>query len=536
MGRPSKIGALPDALKRWLDRALTEQGFSGYAALEAQFAERGYTISKSALHRYGQKIERRFAAIKAATEAARLLTEGAADDQDARSEAVIALVQTEMFESILSLQDASAEDIDPAERMRLLSQAAKNIASLAGASVRLKKFDDCYAAEAAGRRARWVILSRGERQAQEAIEEGVKKHCQAYRLGIESTEGAFKGASGERYTQLDVVLPGGSRITALPANPDTARGFAANVFLDEFAFHADSRKIWSALFPVISNGYKLRVTSTPNGKGNKFYELMTDARLDSVWSRHTVDIRQAVADGLPRDVEQMRRALNDADAWAQEFELKWLDEASAWLPYDLIDRAEHRRAGFPEGYAGGPCTVGVDIAARHDLFVIWVLEQVGDVRWTREIITRRRVSFFEQDALLDGVFARYRVTRCCMDQTGMGEKPVEDARRRHGSTRVEGVLFTGPNKLTMATRGKQAFEDQKIRIPLGDAGLRADLHKLKKITGPTGAPRFVAESDGAGHADRAWACFLALNAVSEDGDTRTASRGPRSSAGLLRGY
>jgi hypothetical protein len=140
MGRPSKIGALPDALKRWLDRALTEQGFSGYAALEAQFAERGYTISKSALHRYGQKIERRFAAIKAATEAARLLTEGAADDQDARSEAVIALVQTEMFESILSLQDASAEDIDPAERMRLLSQAAKNIASLAGASVRLKKF------------------------------------------------------------------------------------------------------------------------------------------------------------------------------------------------------------------------------------------------------------------------------------------------------------------------------------------------------------------------------------------------------------
>ena len=140
MGRPSKIGALPVELKRWLDRALTEQGFCGYEALEAQFAERGYTISKSAIHRYGQKIERRFAAIKAATEAARLLTEGAADDQDARSEAVIALVQTEMFESIINLQDASEDDIDPADRMRLLSQAAKNIASLAGASMRLKKF------------------------------------------------------------------------------------------------------------------------------------------------------------------------------------------------------------------------------------------------------------------------------------------------------------------------------------------------------------------------------------------------------------
>jgi phage FluMu gp28-like protein len=220
----------------------------------------------------------------------------------------------------------------------------------------------------------------------------------------------------------------------------------------------------------------------------------------------------------------MRRALNDPDAWAQEFELKWLDEAAAWLSYELIDSAEDERAGFPDGYSGGPCTVGVDIAARHDLFVIWVLEQVGDVHWTREIITRRRISFFEQDALLDSVFQRYRVTRCCMDKTGMGEKPVEDAQRRYGSTRVEGVLFTSPNKLTMATLGKQAFEAKKLRIPLADADLRADLHKLKKITGPTGTPRFVAESDGAGHADRAWACFLALNAASGSGPICTGFR------------
>lgn len=377
----------------------------------------------------------------------------------------------------------------------------------------LELVDDCFIAEATNSRARWVILSRGERQAREAIEEGVKKHAAAYRLALKETEGEFKGASGEKYTQLEVAFPGGSRITALPANPDTARGFSANVFLDEFAFHADSRKIWTALFPVISAGHKLRITSTPNGKGNKFYELMTDATLEGIWSRHHVDIYHAVAEGLPRDIAEMRAALNDDDAWAQEFELKWLDEASAWLSYDLIDAAEHDRAGLPDSYGGGPCFVGVDIAARNDLFVIWVVEAVGDVLWTREIIARRRIKFAEQDALLDDVFARYRVLRCCMDQTGMGEKPVEDAQARHGSTRVEGVLFTGPNKLTLATRGKNAFEDRKLRIPLGDRELRADLHKLQKVTGPTGAPRFIAESDAGGHADRAWACFLAVNAA-----------------------
>jgi hypothetical protein len=131
---------LPAEVRAWLDRALMDGNFSGYEALEDALRDRGCVLSKSAIHRYGQKIERRFAAIKASTEAARMLTEGAADDQDARSEAVIALVQTELFESIVNLQEASEEDIDPAERISLLSSAAKNIATLARASVTVKRF------------------------------------------------------------------------------------------------------------------------------------------------------------------------------------------------------------------------------------------------------------------------------------------------------------------------------------------------------------------------------------------------------------
>jgi phage FluMu gp28-like protein len=368
---------------------------------------------------------------------------------------------------------------------------------------------DCQLADIEGRKIRWVILSRGERQAKEAMEEGVKRHCQAMGAVIKAYETEWVGDAS--YKALEVIWPNGSRITALPANPDTARGFSANVFLDEFAFHQDSRKIWAALFPVISAGWKLRVVSTPNGKGTKFYDLMTGD--DPVWYRQTTDIYQAVADGLPRNIEELKRALNDPDAWAQEFELQWLDEASAWLSYELISASEHDHAGDPDRYEGKPVYVGVDIGARNDLFVIWVLEPVGDVLWTREIIARQRISFAEQDDLLADVFERYTVARCCMDQTGMGEKPVEDAQRKYGKYRVEGVLFTGPNKLIMATLGKEAFEDRKIRIPLGDSLLRADLHKLQKVTGPTGAPRFVAESDSSGHADRAWACFLACNAA-----------------------
>lgn len=368
---------------------------------------------------------------------------------------------------------------------------------------------DVVRAEAEGRRTRWVILSRGERQAREAMNEGVKLHLRAMQAGFKELDSPF----GASIRALEVETPGGSRVTALPANPDTARGFSANVLLDEFAFHQDSRAIWKALFPVISKpGLKLRVISTPNGKGNKFYELMTGK--DDGWSRHTTDIYQAVQDGLPRDIEELRRGAGDPDLWAQEFELQWLDGASAWLDYDLIDSCDHEDAGRPELYQGGPCFVGVDIASGRgrDLFVVWVLELVGDVLWTREVIASNTIGPLQQPEVLADVFRRYRVLRACMDQTGMGETPVALAQRRHGASRVEGVLFTAAAKLQLATLGKTRFEDRRIRIA-ATPEVRADLHKLQKVAGPTGTPRFVADADGNGHADRAWACFLALSAA-----------------------
>lgn len=387
----------------------------------------------------------------------------------------------------------------------------------------LELVDDCLDAEVNGGKRRWVILSRGERQAREAINEGVKAHLAQYQAGFKALEIPYEGLEDKA---LEVVLPGGSRITGLPANPDTARGFTANVLLDEFAFHADSKKIWGALFPVISRGdLKLRVISTPNGKSNKFYEIMTAGNMEEqmraaghvqagVWSLHFCDIYAAVAGGLDRNIDELRAGLNDDDLWKQEFELQWLDEASAWLDYDLINAAEHEKAGDRDGYQGGICYVGVDIGRRNDLFVIWVDELIGDVFWTREVIARKRITFAEQDHLLDEVMRHYRVGRVCMDQTGMGEKPVEDAKRRYGEYLVEGILFTGAAKQLLATNGKQKFEDRKVRIPMGDKAIRADLHALKKLTTPTGAPRFDADRDTDGHADRAWAKFLAMHAGS----------------------
>lgn len=139
MPRRSAVEQLPKAVKAWLDRALADGNFAGYEQMEVELRARGFGIGKSSIHRYGQKLERRLAAIKASTEAAAAIAAAAPDEEDNRSNAIISLVQTEIFEALLMMQEAE-ETEDPAERVAVLGKAAKNIAALTRASVTRNKW------------------------------------------------------------------------------------------------------------------------------------------------------------------------------------------------------------------------------------------------------------------------------------------------------------------------------------------------------------------------------------------------------------
>lgn len=146
MGRKSVISRLPAEVKAHIERRLAEgrltldELIDELRARWPQQAAVGELPSRSAVGRYGQKLNSRLAAIKASTEAAKIIRAEAGDNEDARSEALTALIQTELFETILSLQEAAGDDVDPAARVKMLSNAAKNIATLSRSSVNLKKF------------------------------------------------------------------------------------------------------------------------------------------------------------------------------------------------------------------------------------------------------------------------------------------------------------------------------------------------------------------------------------------------------------
>lgn len=140
MAKRSVIDQLPEAVRHEFERKLVENGFADYQALSEWLQQQGYEISRSAAHRYGQKVQRRFAAIKNSTEAARLISEGAADEGDTRSEALMAMLQTELFEALVQIGEMPEDELNALDRFGIMSEGARKISGLITAGTRLKEY------------------------------------------------------------------------------------------------------------------------------------------------------------------------------------------------------------------------------------------------------------------------------------------------------------------------------------------------------------------------------------------------------------
>src|SRR3972149_1349500 len=113
----------------------------------------------------------------------------------------------------------------------------------------------------------WVWLSSGERMSRELVEIGAR-HARAIGRAAGGLTEAWR-VEDRDFMALVLSFPSGARITGLPANPLTARGHSAHVWLDEFSAHKDSRAVWTALFPTITPGYRPLERGTPLGRSNK---------------------------------------------------------------------------------------------------------------------------------------------------------------------------------------------------------------------------------------------------------------------------
>jgi len=366
---------------------------------------------------------------------------------------------------------------------------------------------DCLVTPAAT----WVVLSAGERQALEFMAK-VRQWAEAFALVIHDFDEQRAGAEA-LLRSSEVRFATGSRVIALPANPATARGYSGNVILDEFAFHEDAEGIWRAIYPSITNPLrgelKLRVLSTPNGQGNRFYRLWTGGGAN--WSRHKVTVHDAIAAGLPINLDALREQIGDADAWAQEYECAFLDVGGVLFPYELIAGCESDLASelmtVPSGERGALYT-GVDVGTVNDPTVAVTLERMPDSRLrVIEALRLKGMPLPDQQDLLDGRLAAATVSG--LDATGLGKQMAQFFSAKLGG-KFRPCDFTSKWKHEAFTRLYNALERKSVLLPVS-RDVREDMHAWHVSHSGSGVATYWAPRTREGHSDFTSALVIALD-------------------------
>jgi len=381
---------------------------------------------------------------------------------------------------------------------------------------------DC-AAQPKGNSCLWVVLSAGERQALEWMEKA-KKWTEAVKATVDSYD-EIRESANALLSRAEIRFGNGARIVAIPANPDTARGYSANLVLDEFAIHEKPFDIWAAIYPSITNPLngekRLRIVSTPKGRGNKFADLWEH---NETYSKHKVTIEDAVRMGLPVDLAELRAGVDDPDIWAQEYMCEFIDNSSVLLPYEMIGKCESESI---QDDGQSPVYIGMDVGRSKDLSVIVTAVKLGDVLSVIDVTELKRMAFNDQlEVLLSKAGWEFgarrplvnyanRVKRVCIDSTGIGAMLAEEAARLGGG-KFEGVNFNVQTKGEMYGLMRRKFEERSVRIPVS-RDLREDLHAVQRVVSTGGNVTYSAPRNADGHSDRAAALALCIRAANTTG-------------------
>ncbi len=223
------------------------------------------------------------------------------------------------------------------------------------------------------------------------------------------------------------------RMVFCPPNPRTIRGFTGDVGYDEAAqvLPGDDDAVWAATFPMVTRGKgEYDICSTPLGVKNKFAKL----REQKHFHHHTVTIDDAIARGgsiTQEDRQLFYETTDDDEIFRQEYLCEFLDEATAYLTYEMIGRCVHD--GLPyenEGSAsvaeGSDLYVGVDLGRSKDLTCIWVgaihPDDEDNILKTCQIVVMQNMKLPDQYRVLAEILQDEQVRKCCMDMTFAPEK------------------------------------------------------------------------------------------------------------------
>lgn len=373
--------------------------------------------------------------------------------------------------------------------------------------------------DAAQNGAKWFLSSGGERQSEELM-----RKCHGWARLLELLHRANGVTWKPKLRTESIDFPGGGRIMSLPHNPLAIEGFTGNITFDEFAQHPKAVEMWGSLLPSISQGYRVDVMSRANGPNNRFAEIWHKGSEN--WSRHRCDGPQAVAYGVPLDLELLRQELGDID-FRQHCMCEFLDEVFTLLSWETITNAVDQRCSECSTWnmAPGPFYAGLDIGRTTDWTVLWIVQQQGKQLVTKAVIPipakgEARLTLPEQRRRILAICNHPTLVKIAVDATGIGTDMAESLAEAMGQSRVELFTFTGG--ITGGAKGelfiaaKDALEAGRLLIPESDV-IRDDFYSVERRVTTNGNITYTATRNAGGHADHFCAAALAVRAADQGG-------------------
>jgi phage FluMu gp28-like protein len=211
----------------------------------------------------------------------------------------------------------------------------------------------------------------------------------------------------------------------------------------------------------------------------------------------------------------------------QEYECGWVDEAAAWISWEVIKRNQKadliwfHAKGVDEalemigevqqaintGRIEPVLAGGVDVGRTRNTTELVALGQstTGQLP-LRFMVSLDRVEYDEQERVLGEVVTRLPFTQVLIDRNGIGNQLAENLER---TGRVQGVNFTNQSKELWAVEARIQAERGNTPLPL-ERGLAYQIHSIKKLVTAAKNNVYDTTRNEKHHADQFWAWALAI--------------------------
>lgn len=271
----------------------------------------------------------------------------------------------------------------------------------------------------------------------------------------------------EKELRNTVHLWGGSRIVALPSNPETLRGYTAHLIeVDEAGFLPEPEKLfYGTLYPMLTaTDGLLIVSSTPWSSRDLFYRL---CQPDSGFSQHVVTWREALAEGVASQafLEEARRSL-PPEVFQREYECMFLEDVNVLLPRDLLARCVNPELDYIplEEAPQGEFYAGLDLGKHRDYSVLAVVERRDErLSLVHLHVFPLETPYGQVIGYVKALTERWRVASILVDATGVGEYVAEELAETLPN--LEPVKFTQKVKAEMALTVRHALASGKVALP-----------------------------------------------------------------------